>query len=151
MKIIFAALIRYCYTILWILLLVFFSYSELFFNFFDPNAISFNDKLIDMLNSRSIILSNTGLVTILYIDSLIIKKVINVYSRENFYGLLFCSLVMVIVLTVFAEAIYEGKMQLPTGMHLSYLFYLFILFLTIYKAESLNIKHHSSTILKSQL
>ena len=144
-------LTRYFYAIIWTFLLIGFVYTELVFNFLVPDSPVLNDKIIELLNSKFMILSNAGLVAMLFVDSHITKKILKDETPHKFVGLLVFTLILVIALTVFAEELKKGTIQFPHWFPLSYLFFLFLSLLTVYKAETLNIKHNSSIILNSTI
>ena len=144
-------IMRYYYAIIWTLLLATFSYIDLVGNFFATNPLGFEAKIIEMLTSRFMILSNAGLVAMLFLDNHIMRRITKTTSQNRFVGVLIFSLIIIIVLAVFADEINKGNMQLPGCLHLYQLFLIFLICLTIYKSETLNIKRNSSSIINSKI
>jgi len=142
-------LTRYFYAIIWTCLLAGFSYGALIGHFFEPNSISFDDKIAALLSTRFMIFSNAGLVVMLYVDSHITKKITKDSTSQRLVGLLLASLIIVMTLAVLADEIKSGGMVFPTWFHLYHLCLIFLACLTIYKAEALNVKHSSSSISNS--
>ena len=141
---------RYSAAILWAMLLVFFSYWELVFNLLDANPIGFNEKLIELQKSDNMIFANMGILIFLMLDKFFVKKFFNIDSKNCYLWLIF-SFITIILLNFFAKWIFEGKIMLPIGMYFWCLFCLFLLFLTVYKAESFKIKHSSKELNTSHL
>ena len=144
---------RYFYAILWTLLLASFSYTELLVSsLFVPN-VHFEEKIIELLNSRIMLLSSVGLVAMLFVDNIITKKITrdNTQHSNFFVGVVIASIITVIFLAVLAEGIEKKSFVIPNWFRLGYLFVFFLCCLTAYKAETLNIKHSSSNITESKI
>jgi hypothetical protein len=121
----------------WTGILFCFSYGELILNFFIKNNIKTEDKIIEMHCSNLMILVNVGLITILYVDKLIIQLITNNNFRNKITEIVFfMSILIAIFLTVIAQEVKKGVV-LADWFKISYLFIAFIVMLVIYKAESL--------------
>ena len=144
---------RFFYAMLWTLLLVSFSYTELLLDSFLVPNVSFEQKMIELLNSTVMVFSSAGLVALLFVDNVITKKITRDNTQHNnfFVGIVIVSIITMIFMAVLAEGIEKNTFVLPQWFHLWYLFLVFLGCLILYKAETLNIKHISSNIKESKI
>jgi divalent metal cation (Fe/Co/Zn/Cd) transporter len=110
-------------------------------NSLDKNGCPLEIKLRELHSSLPMLLVSIGLVSMLYVDNLIIrlinkdtKPVINKYSD----ALLFIGIMLSVILTYFAHSMTVEKRELLDWIQLSYIFIIFIAILIIYKAKSLS-------------
>jgi hypothetical protein len=123
-------------------LLISFSYGELWSNFFIAGSVGFKEKLTELLNSPFTLLSNAGLIAIMFLDSYITKAITknNTQQEHEIAAIIVISFIAVIFLKMFAEI--KGGLE----NYLCWLFLFFLGCLFYYKSKSLNIKHSSSVI-----
>jgi hypothetical protein len=140
-------LIRYFFAIIWTCLLVGFSYGELIFDCFFADSVDFEEKLIELLNSKYAVFVNGGLITMLYIDNYITKRIAKDNMLQEHTGLIVFSFILITSLAVLAE---QHK-ELHKWFHISYVFIIFLACLTVYKAKTLNIKRSSLQILSTKI
>ena len=145
---------RYFYATLWTLLLAGFAYTELFVSGLLGVGVSFEEKIIELMNSRIMLFSSVGLVAMLFVDGVITKKITrnNQTQHSDFsVGVMLASIISVIFLAVVAEGIKENALNPPNWFRLCYVFLFFLGCLIVYKAGTLNIKHYSSNIIESKI
>ena len=138
-------LLRYLCSIIWVGLLSCFSYGSLIINFFNERGLPLEETILESHESSWMILANVGLVLMLYIDK-ILTHLITKQKNKNHYieVILFINIFIAIFLTVIAQQIKHEGFILVSWFKLSYLLSIFIILLTIYKADSLKITHIST-------
>jgi hypothetical protein len=119
----------------------------LIFNYFFTDSVGFEETLIKLLNSEYAIFVNVGLVTMLYLDNYITKKIVKDDTQQEHAGLIIGSFILITSLTVFTEHTYK----LHEWFRISYIFIIFLACLTVYKAKTLNIRRNSLQILSTKI
>jgi undecaprenyl pyrophosphate phosphatase UppP len=130
--------------IIWVGCLFCFTYVEFLFNFISKNGVSFDEKIIELHKSYTMLVSNIGLVCILYVENFIECLVTkNNKNNKNFIYIIIDIIIAVFLMVLVQKKIQE-EIEFVEWFHLYYLFIAFFVFLIIYKSESLKTTHLSS-------
>lgn len=130
-----------------------FSYSGLLLFIVSDNTETFESFFIRANSDTTMILTNVGLIGMLYVDNLIIRMFTKSPGKTSVLGsCLILNIIVAIFLTILSQKIVNNEFIPADWFRISYLFYIFIIGLVVYKAESLEIQHHSddSAILPSK-
>jgi hypothetical protein len=126
-------------------LLICFSYGNIILNFINQNGLPFEDKILESHKSNFAILSNIGLVAMLYVDKLITHFITKQNNNSPYIDvIIIVDIILSVAITVMAQLMIDKLLVPIYWFKLSYLFILFIALLIIYKAETLKIRHLSS-------
>jgi hypothetical protein len=135
--------IRYSFAVVWTIVLSAFSYGKLIYDYIRIDGIGFENKLIDMHSSLSMLVANMGIIFMLYLDRYItylLDKRRNPNIQIELKSiLLYINMPIAAIMTFLAIKIKAGEVILPEWLKLSYLFAIFVVLLIVYKAESMRI------------
>ena len=138
-------LIRYFCSLFWIVVLCCFSYSELLIYMISESEQTFEEFFIESNSKLSMILVNVGVIGMLYVDNAITTFCTKRVSKHS--SVLECCFVIGVILAIFmtvlSQMVVAKELDLNQWMKISYLFYIFIGCLIVYKANSLEIPHVS--------
>jgi len=104
------------------------------------------DKIIEMHLSSFMILTNVGLVLMLCVDRIITCYVTKQKIKGQFIDfILIINIIIAVFITTMAQLINNGEFAPVSWFKLSYLLGIFVILLTVYKAESLKIEKISTS------
>lgn len=135
---------RYVCAMIWMAILCCFSYSELLVFIVSKNTETFETFFVMAHSDTSMILTNVGLIGMLYVDNFIIRLFTKSPGKNFVPGLcLTVGVIMAIFITILSRRIVDNEFVPAAWFKVSYLFGIFIVSLIVYKAESLEISHHA--------
>lgn len=137
-------ILRYICAVVWLGILCCFSYGELLIHVITKSDIPFEAKFIELNSDTGMILTNVGLIGMLYVDNIITKLITKSQKEGHALGIcLTLSIIIAIFVTIISQKVINKVFIPEDWFKISYLFYIFITCLVIYKAESLKIAHVS--------
>jgi len=121
-----------------------FSYSELLVFIVSKDTETFESFFVKANSDTAMILTNVGLIGMLYVDNFIIRLFTKSPGKNSILGLcLTLGVIVAIFITILSQKIVNKEFVPAEWFKVSYLFCIFIVSLIVYKAESLEISHHA--------
>jgi hypothetical protein len=138
------SLMRYAFALVWVGLLLLFSYCDIILNLIMENGIPLENIILKSHAPTFMILTNVGLIFLFcFVWVITYHLTKQEYKKPLLDMILLISIIFAISLTVIAQEINDGA-KFVNWLKLSYLFGIFIISVIAYKAETLNRKHIST-------